>query len=278
MKLLLNLVRKDFNKNKVITTALVVFLIISALFMAGGLRVTGTMISSLNGLNELALPTDYLQMHKGSYDQDAFERFVETHSYIRASLVVNMLNIRNGSINYQGETFEKYLMDNGFVIQNEEFDFLLNMDNEIAIVQEGEIGVPVYYAEELGIQVGDVLTLHEGDYSKTLTVSTIIRDSAMNPALTSSKRFLISQPDLEEISLHMGEWEYLFEFLLEEGTSTAVLERDYMDAGMPSNGVALTGSALTMLNALSYGVIAFIIIAISIILIMIAILDRKSVV
>lgn len=272
MKLLLNLVRKDFKRNKVITTALAVFLILSAVFMAGGLRVAGTMISSLNGLNELAVTTEYLQMHKGTYDEDAFENFVETHDYIKDSLTVKMLDIRNANIIYQGETFEKYLMDNGFVIQNEGFDFLLNMDNEIAVVLDGEIGVPVYYAQELGIQVGDVITLHEGDYSKKLTVSTIIRDSSMNPALTSSKRFLISQADLDELSLNIGEWEYLFEFLLEDGTSTAVLAKDYMDAGMPSNGVALPGSFLTMLNALSYGLIAFIIIAISILLIMIAVL------
>jgi putative ABC transport system permease protein len=240
--------------------------------MAGGLRIAGTMISSMNGLNELAVKTEYLQMHKGTYDEDAFDNFVETHDYIKASMVVNMLNIRNANITYQGETLEKYLMDNGFVIQNEKFDFLLNMDNEIALVRDGEIGVPVYYAQELGFGVGDVITLHEGDYSKKLTVSTIIRDSSMNPALTSSKRFLISQADLDELSLHIGEWEYLFEFLLEDDTSAAVLEKDYMDAGMPSNGVALTGSALTMLNTLSYGVVAFIIIAISIILITIAVL------
>jgi putative ABC transport system permease protein len=272
MKLLLNLVRKDFLKNKVITTVLTVFLIISSLFMAGGLRIAGTMISSMTGLNELAVKTEYLQMHKGAYDQDAFEHFVETHDYIKASLVVDMLNIRNANITYQGETLEKYLMDNGFVVQNVGFDFLLNMDNEIAHVGDGEIGVPVYYAQELGIGVGDAITFHEGDYSKKLTVSTIIRDSSMNPALTSSKRFLISQADLDELSLHIGEWEYLFEFLLEDGTSAAVLEKDYMDAGMPSNGVALTDSALTMMNTLSYGVVAFIIIAISIILIMIAVL------
>ena len=272
MNLLMNLVRKDFKRNKVITTALAVFLIISALFMAGGLRVAGTMISSLNGLKELAVPPEYLQMHKGTYDEEAFESFVETHDYIKDSLIVKMLDIRNANIIYQGETMEKCLMDNGFVIQNEGFDLLLNQDNEIAVVEDGEIGVPVYYVEELGINVGDVMTLHEGDYRKELTVSTIIRDASMSAALTSSKRFLISQADLDEISLHMGEWEYLFEFLLEEGTSTAVLEKDYIDAGMPSNGVAITGSQLTLLNNFSYGLVAFIIIAISILLIIIAVL------
>lgn len=272
MKLLLNLVRKDFTRNKAITTALGVFLIISALFMAGGLRVTGTMISSLKVLNELAVPPEYLQMHKGTYEEEGFENFVKAHDYIKDSLVVKMLDINNANIMYKGESLEKSLMDNGFVIQNERFDLLLTMDNEIAVVEVGEIGVPVYYVENLGIQVGDVITLHEGDYRKELTVSTIIRDSSMNASLTTSKRFLISQADLDEINLHMGEWEYLFEFLLEEGTYTPVLEKDYIDAGMPSNGVALTGSQLAMMNNLSYGLVAFIIIAISILLIMIAIL------
>jgi len=272
MKLLLNLVRKDFKRNRVITTALAVFLILSALMMAGGLRVAGTMISSLNGLNELAVPPDYLQMHKGTYDEDAFKDFVESHEYIKNSLIVEMLDIRNANIIYRGETLEKCLMDNGFVAQNEGFDFLLNMENEIAVVRNGEIGVPVYYVEELGIQVGDVLTLQEGDYHKELTVSKIIRDASMSAALTSSKRFLISQADLDEISSQMGEWEYCFEFLLEGDTSTADLEKDYIDAGMPSNGVAVTGTLLNMLNNLSHGLVAFIIIAISILLIMIAVL------
>ena len=272
MKLFLNLVYNDFKRNRAITTALAVFLIISALFMAGGLRVTGTIISSMKGLNEIAIPPEYLQMHKGSYDEDVFDNFKDSHEYIKNSLVVKMLDIRNANIIYKGETLENSLMDNGFVIQNEGFDFLLNMDNEIAGVKEGGIGVPVYYAEVHGIQVGDIITLHKGNYTKNMRVSTIIRDSSMNAALTSSKRFLINQTDLDEISQHMGEWEYLFEFLLEEGTSTAVLEKDYIDANMPSNGVAITGRQLGIINNLSYGLIAFIIIAISILLIMISVL------
>lgn len=272
MRFLLNLVGKDFKRNQIITMALTVFLILSALLMAGGLRVAGTMMSSLGGLNKLAVPPEYLQMHKGTYDEKAFKNFVETHDYIEDSQIVRMLNISNSNINYQGETLEKCLMDNGFIAQNRGFDYLLNMENEIAFVGEGEIGVPVYYAEELGIQVGDSIIVSEGDYSKELTVSIIIRDASMNAALTSSKRFLMNQTDLEEISQHMGEWEYCFEFLLKDGISTSALNKDYMEADMPMGGVAVTGSLLTLLNAFSYGMVAFIIIAISFILIIIAIL------
>lgn len=272
MKLFLNLIYNDFKRNGAVTIALAVFLMISILFMTGGLRVTGTLISSMKGLNELAIPPHYLQMHKGSYDENVFNSFTESHKYIKSSLIVKMLDIRNTNIIYNGGTLENSLMDNGFVIQNEGFDFLLNMDNEIAVVKEGEIGVPVYYADNLGIKVGDIVTLQEGNYIKNIAVSTIIRDSSMNAALTTSKRFLINQTDLNEISQHMGEWEYLFEFILEEGTSPAVLERDYIEANMPSNGVAIAGKQLNIINNLSYGLVAFIIIAISILLIMIAVL------
>ena len=91
MKLLLNLVRKDFNRNPAITTALTVFLILAALLMAGGLRVAGTMISAYDGLNHKALPPDYLQMHKGEYQAAALEGFVASQDGIADFLTVRML-------------------------------------------------------------------------------------------------------------------------------------------------------------------------------------------
>ncbi|MBC3804302.1 FtsX-like permease family protein [Acetobacterium fimetarium] len=272
MKLLLNLVRKDFKRNRVITAVLAVFLILSAFLMAGGLRVAGTMMSAVDGLNESAVPPDYIQMHKGTYDAAGVADFVKSHDDIKDSQTVKMLDIRNADIIYRGETLEKSLMDNGFVVQNAGFDYLLDLDNEIAVVPAGEIGVPVFYAQALGIKAGDVITLREGDYSKELTVATIIRDASMNSALASSKRFLISPSDLNEISRYMGEWEYSFEFLLKDGALTSALEKDSRDAGMPSNGVGITGSVLTLMNTLSYGLVAFIIIAISLLLIIISVL------
>lgn len=272
MKLLLNLVRKDFQRNRVLTTALAIFLILSAVFMAGGLRVTGIMLSSLKGLNKIAVPPEYVQMHKGDYEEDEFKDFVEKHDYIEAALVVKMLNIRNGDIVYKGESLEKYLMDNGFVTQNKEFDYLLDQNNEIANVKDGEIGVPVYYTEVLNLKEGDTITLRKGDYQKEFKVAAIIRDSTMNSALSYSKRFLISQNDQEEVALHMGEWEYCFEFLLNDSASTTVLESSYKEAGMPSNGVAVTAGLFLMINAFSYGLIAIVIIAISILLITMSVL------
>jgi len=272
MKLLLSLIQKDFKKNPAITMALAVFLILAALLMAGGLRVAGTMISSYDGLGQKALPPDYLQIHKGEYEVAAMDRFAASQDGIADFLTVRMLTINNANIIYHGETLEKVLMDNSFVVQNEGFDYLLDMDNQIATVKDGEIGVPVYYAETLGIAPGDVITLKKEGFVKALKVATIIRDAQMNVAMTSSKRFLISPVDQEALSQHMGEWEVSFEFLLKEGVDTGVLEQAYRAAELPANGVAITGSLLNLFNVFSYGLVAMIIIAISLLLIFMALL------
>lgn len=272
MKLLLSLIQKDFKRNPAITMALAVFLILAALLMAGGLRVAGTMISSYDGLGQKALPPDYLQIHKGEYEAAAMDRFAASQDGIADFLTVRMLTINNATIIYHGETLEKVLMDNSFVVQNEGFDYLLDMDNQIATVKDGEIGVPVYYAETLGIAPGDVITLKKEGYVKALKVATIIRDAQMNVAMTSSKRFLISPVDQEALSQHMGEWEVSFEFLLKEGVDTGVLEQAYRAAELPANGVAITGSLLNLFNVFSYGLVAMIIVAISLLLIFMALL------
>ncbi|MEO1814444.1 MAG: FtsX-like permease family protein [Acetobacterium sp.] len=272
MKLLLNLVRKDFKRNPAITTALTVFLIMAALLMAGGLRVAGTMISAYDELNHKALPPDYLQMHKGEYQAAALEGFVASQDGIADFLTVRMLTIHNANIVYQGETLEKVLMDNSFVVQNQGFDYLLDMDNQIATVKDGEIGVPVYYAETLGVATGDVITLKKDNYMKEFKVATIIRDAQMNVAMTSSKRFLISPADQEALSQQLGEWEYSFEFLLKEGVDSGVISQAYAAAKLPANGVDITADLLNLFNVFSYGLVAMIIIVISLLLIFMAML------
>jgi putative ABC transport system permease protein len=254
------------------TLILALFLFLAAVLLAGGLRMTGTMVSSIKGLDRQALPPAFLQIHKGEYDKAAWQSFVQSHEYIRDAAAVEMLVIPNNQIWWDGGNLEKTMMDNGLIVQNESFDFLLDLDNRPARVGAGEIGVPVYYASELGIGRGDVLTLQGNGYRRELKVAVLTRDAQMNSALTSSKRFLVSAGDYAEISRHLGSKEYSFQFLLNEGASTTDLQQDYRAAQLPANGVAVTGGLISLMNALSHGLTAVVILAVSIILVLIALL------
>lgn len=272
MNLLWSMVKKDIRQNPVVTIVLGAFLFLSMLLMATGFRTMGTMISSLTGLNTAALPPEYLQMHKGEIDEEKAEAFAQSVDGIESYELVHMLNINSSYIFYEGESFEALNMDNGLVCQNEKLDFLLDEENQIAQVKTGEIGIPVYYAQEKGIRVGDCITLKTDGYEKTFEVAHIIKDAQMNVALSGSKRFLVHKEDIEEVSSHMGEWEYIFEYLLTDDCETTTIEKAYMNADMPANGVAITSVLLTLINAISYGVTAILVMLISILLSVIAVL------
>ena len=177
MKLLFNLVVNDIRKNRIISSILFAFLMLSAVLLTGGLRIGVTSITSINALSTVAQIPDYIQMHKGDYDEKAIEDFVKNHDYIEAFQVTKMLNIKNSELYHNGKSFENSLMDNSFVAQNESFDYLLDMNNEIAIINKGEIGIPIYYAQELGVEIGDSIRVEKGSYAKDFKVSTIIRDA-----------------------------------------------------------------------------------------------------
>lgn len=270
MKLLWDMMKKDVKRNKAVNMSLAIFLLLASLLLCGGLRVAGVVSGSVKSLNETAVIPEYIQMHTGEFDGKSVEKFVQSHEYIKDYLILQQLNIDNENLFYNGVSMGTCLMDNGFVTQNSRFDYLLNENNQIADIKTGEIGVPVYYAQELGMKEGDVFTIRKDNFRIDLVVSTIIKDSTMNGALTSSKRFLVSELDQKSISEHVGSWEYCFEFLFQEGADNSSMEKDYKEAGLPSNGVAITGQVISMLNALSYEIIAFVLIAVSLLMIAIA--------
>ena len=83
--------------------------------------------------------------------------------------------------------------DNGFSSQNQNFDFLLDQNNQPAQPRPGQVYIPLYYYNSGKIKIGDKIRVGK----LQLTVQGFIRDAQMNAGLVSSKRFLISQTDLQ---------------------------------------------------------------------------------
>lgn len=272
MKLYYRLIFQDLKKNIIASMTLSVFLLLAFTLMASGLRLSGVINSSMKEINSKANPPNYLQLHKGDFDVTKLEDFVNDRDYITQFSIVDMINIDNATFYYDQGSFKNILMDNSFMTQNDEFDFILDMNNDVAIIHEGEIGVPVYYHLELGIEIGDTLSIQSNDFNYSFIVSNIIRDAQMNAALTSSKRFLINENDFSIIQNNYGSMEYSFQFLLNDDTNTIQLETEYKEAGLPSNGVGISDSIINMMNNISYGLNGYLIILVSIILITIGLL------
>ena len=167
------------------------------------------------------------------------------------------------------------VIDVSFVKQNEAFDYLLSLENEVLHLEEGEIGVPIFYMEKNDLAIGDKVYLHSGDISAEYTITHFIRDGQMNASLCSSKRFLISDADYSQLEAQTSDVEYLIEFQLAETENLAEFATQYDLAGLPNKGPGVDIGTFRMLNLITEGLVTMVIVLVSILLTAIAIISLR---
>ncbi|MGF7012109.1 putative ABC transport system permease protein [Lachnospiraceae bacterium PF1-22] len=267
------IIRKDLARNKIVTLTLFCFILIASLLVSGAVRIVTEMTGAVDALFSQAAAPDFIQMHTGDVDQGAIDRFAEQTSMVTSQQTVEMLNIDNANLAFAGrQPATNSVMENGFVRQNEEFDFLLDLDNQVVRPKDGEIAVPIYYLQRDDLAIGDTLEVVDGQYRKEFRIIAFVRDAQMNPSLISSKRFVVSEADFTELRAHTGSEEYLIEFQLAEGVDVGEFERVYQSAGLPQKDTAITAGLLKLMNALTDGLVAALVILVSLLIITVALL------
>ncbi len=244
------LIKNDIRRSKLITITIAAFITVAAALTALAASLTVNLLGAINNMMQTAKTVDFMQMHTGDVDMNQIQSFVETNDSVEDVQVLPFLNIEGAEIIIGGESLEWSMQDNGFTVQGERFDFLLDLNNEIIQPSDGEIYIPVYYMQEGAAQLGDTVTVHGVKF----TVAGFMRDSTMNQALVSSKRFLVNRSGYEQL-LPFGMPEHLIEFRLKDGVSAADFEAAYLNEGLPSNGPpSVTKMQVQLMNGMTDGI------------------------
>lgn len=284
--LLLRYAGNDLVKNKGVNLALLVVLVLSAFLMATGAMVIERLVGAVDQLYAEAKPPHFLQMHKGDYDTEALQRFAAAQPELQSWTVVQMYGFDSSALSWQrpstGQTgdLSDSLIDNLFVQQNPDFDFLLDQNGVIAQPGPGEVYLPVAYQQRFDLQHGDRLRVGAEAGSLELTVRGFVRDAQMASSLSSSTRFLVSPTDLTTLGRSAGaEPEIIVEYRLTDPAATASLQNAYdADAVLPRNGQAVTYQMIRIINAFSDGLVAIALMFASVVLIVIALLNLRFVI
>jgi len=267
------IVKNDFNRKKVITVTVFVFITMAVILGASATNIIANLIQSMTELQERAVPSDITQMHSGKYDQVEIDKFIEEQrENIAMQETMVLLDFDGSNIHFdKNKTMAGTIQDISFVVQNKKFDFILNLDNEKLDIKKGEVAVPIYFMEEYDLKIGNTIMLKSEGYKKAFIISDYARDYEMNSSLTSSKRFVINQADYGEmLKNHAGELEYLIEFKLTENGDSQAVQTAYIEAGLPANGPTVGAMVFMLFNAMSNVLGGMVIILISILLIVIA--------
>ncbi len=266
------IIRNEVARKKAAMLVVFAFILLASLLVAAGAGLIVELNSSLSRLFADAKAPHFVQMHAGEVDATAVNTWAEGNELVDEFQIAEMISI-DGSTLYladSGAPEEDSIMDISFVVQNDRFDYLLDTENRRLDLAPGEIGVPVYFAEEKGLGVGDRVTVAGDGYSHRYTVSSLLRDAQMNPAIVHSKRFLLSAADYERLKADVPDREYLVEFRLTDPEKIDEFSAAYQDSGMPQRGPAVDFQLFKVLNALSDGIVAAVVIILSLVLMVIA--------
>lgn len=275
--MLKKILKKDLSRNKLIMAILFVFITLATMLTASAAGILSELSGSVNLLFEKSAAPHYVQMYAGELDQKAIDSFTEQTALVSSQQTVSLLNI-NGAYLFLGKQEESQansVLENSFMVQNNAFDYLLDRNNEVLQLAQGEIGVPVYYMKQNHLNAGDRVTVRNGDFSMEFTIRDFVRDVQMNSSLVTSKRFLISQTDMDLLETHLGDREYLIEFRLKNLSDLKEFEALYQASSLPQTGTAITYSLYQLLNSLSDGIVAAVILLVTAMLLAIALVSLR---
>ncbi len=278
--LMFKMLKKDFLRKPSIFIVIFIFITLSGLLMSNGASLIVQLTSSLDIFFAKAKTPHFVQMHSGALSKSKLEFWSQNNSKVEEYQLLEMISIPGNKLFWgdKHEVLENSVMDISFVEQNEKFDYLLNLNNQVIKVSAGQIAIPIYFKEKFALKKGDRLTLHSENQNIDFEIVSFIRDSQMNPAIIHSKRFLISNEDKEIVSKIFPEKEYLIEYRLKNLADLGDFEGEYQASGLPMNGPSLNINLFKLLNSLSDGIVAGLVIILSLLIMLVAILCLRFVI
>lgn len=261
-KMIAVICKNDILKSKLITFVTVIFIMISSMLVSLAAILIINLSDGIKTIMKESETPHFMQMHSGDIDYYQFQSFTQQNDKVEKAQILEFLNIDGGQISINGNSFISSAQDNGLVTQSRLFDYLLATDGSIIIPADGELYVPIYYMKEGTASLGDRAVI----CGKEFTVAGFLRDSQMNSSLASSKRFLVSDSDFEDMRA-FGNIEYLIEFRLKDLSLLSTFESEYISEGLKSNGPTITYPLFKMMNAVSDGIMIAVILLISLLVI-----------
>lgn len=242
------IIKDDVAKSKGVTLATLLFIVAAAAMAASGASLAAQLFGAVDALMAAARTPHLMQMHAGPLDRGPLERFARESPLVEGYFAGEFLNINGARFVIGGRSLAGSVQDNGLWAQRPDFDLLLGLDGEPIRPEPGELYVPLAYLRSGAAALGDEATVA----GRPFKVAGFVRDSQMNSPLASSKRFLVSEGDFEALRGE-GAIEYLISFRLKDPAALAAFEAAYAEAGLPANGPTLSAPLFRMINAVSDG-------------------------
>ena len=180
---------------------LLVFIILASMFMSSGVSNIITVTTALDSYFEMADVPDYWTMSENKSSDKDICRTLEKASAIDEFRIEEFVRMSQSNITRVGEPLDDSNVNQILVLQSDRdmgMNYFLDDESILKSVPKGEIYVARYIEENMGLKVGDKITVEIEGVSREFTFAGSFRDAVCGTELIGIKRFIINGEEFDE--------------------------------------------------------------------------------
>ncbi len=197
----LQILKKDLKRKRAMNVILLVFIILASMFMSSGVSNIITVTTALDSYFEMAdVPEYFVVCENKSSNQDICGT-LENASAIDEFRIEELVRMSQSNITRVGEPLDDSNINQILVLQSDRdmgMNYFLDDESILKSVPKGEIYVARYIEENMGLKVGDKITVEIEGVSREFTFAGSFRDAVCGTELIGIKRFIINGEEFDE--------------------------------------------------------------------------------
>ena len=197
----LQILKKDLKRKKAMNVILLVFIIFASMFMSSGASNIITVTTALNSYFEMADVPDYWAVSENKSSDKDICGTLENASAIDEFRIEEFVRMSQSNITRVGEPLNDSKVNQILVLQSGRdmgMNYFLDDGSILKSVPKGEIYATHFIEKNMGLEVGDKITVEIEGVSHEFTFAGGFKDATCGTELIGIKRFIINGEDFDE--------------------------------------------------------------------------------
>ncbi len=198
------ILKKDLLRKKTMNIILLIFITLSAMFMASSGNNLISVMSATDRYIEKAGVKDYIIMSMSDMENDdKIESFLNNSENVEDWFVDRLIYISPDKIMRENQQKLISGSDNAMffdIVTTKQQNFFDDKNNQITEIPKGEVYVSQKYLNYVKLKSGDKILCEIGNMKKEFVIAGSVKDATMGSTMMGATRILINDDDFNEIA------------------------------------------------------------------------------
>ena len=198
----LQILKKDLKRKKAMNVILLVFIILASMFVSSGVNNIISVTTALDDYLEMANAPDYIAMTMNKSGVVDVDGMLNSAPSVEGFGKEKILYMEPANVTFADE-IKTVSIFNTILLQSDgdmSMNYILDDGDILESVKSGEFYMTAGIAEDMGLEIGDKVTVNLGGVSCAFTFAGGVKDGVLGSTGILIQRYIISAEDFEKFT------------------------------------------------------------------------------